>query len=148
MKKKYMLIGLLIGSIVIIFLNYMPIALMIGGIIAGFIAGIATKRGAKTGASIGAGIGFLSGIIGLSISYMLLSIGGCDQLYGLSIPHFPGSVEVAWILEILAGAALLSGILALFPSALGGAITGYMGGKVNKGENMKTKSNEMNKNKK
>jgi len=145
MKKKYMLIGLLMGAIVIIFLNYTPIAPMIGGIIAGLIAGSTTKKGAKTGASIGAGIGFLSGIIGLSISYMLLSIGGCGELYGLSIPHFPSSFESAWILEILAGAALLSGVLALFPGALGGAITGYIGRKSTKGEDTKTKPDEMNK---
>lgn len=142
-----MLIGLLIGAIVVVFLNYTSIAPMIGGIIAGLIAGSTTKKGAKTGASIGAGIGFLSGIIGLSISCMLLSIGRCDQLYGVSnvIPHFPGSIEGAWILEILVGATLFSGTLALFPGALGGAITGYIGGNIKKEEDTEIKSDEMSK---
>jgi len=136
MKKKHVMILLLMGSIVITFLNYEWVDLMIGGVIIGTVAG-ATKRGAISGAFIGAGIGFLSGTIGLSISCMLLSIGGCDQLLGVSeiIPQFPGSVESAWVFKIVAFAAVFSGMFILLPSALGGGIAGYIWGKVeNAGE--------------
>jgi len=102
-------LGVVVGFIVMILLNSLPVA---GPVIGGFVAGIIARGGAWGGATAG----FVSGLFGAIIISFILIFGG-SLLLGI-----PGFITALGVSLVLVTATLYFAILGFVGGAIGGAL--------------------------